>query len=148
MEKLVQRVNELYYDLEFAQYEKKHQSIFIIEKKRWRNIAKSYLNFESQIKIIDIGTGTGFVPLTIGEIFKKEDLFICSDISNKILNLAKKNIETSNFQCEFKFVKLNSQIPFKLSFNSNYADIITMNSLLHHIFDTNKFLMEVIKWQI
>jgi len=48
-----------------------------------------------------------------------------------------------NFPCLFKFIKINSQVPFSLPFETQSIDVITMNSVLHHIQDTNTFLREV-----
>lgn len=142
-EKLVQRVNELYHDFTSNQYESSQPEIFEQEKERWEIIAKQFLNFTNPFTILDIGTGTGFVPQTIAKFLKEKDIFICADISQRMLDVAKNNINKQIFRSQFKFVKIENQIPIRFPFETESVDIITMNSLLHHIKDTNKFLHEV-----
>ncbi len=142
-EKLVQRVNELYYDLIGEQYDYAHSEIFIQEKERWEGIANQFFNFERPTTILDIGTGTGFVPLVTARFLKKEDTFICSDVSKGVLKIAKKNVERQKFRCKFKFIKVASCVPFSLPFKTKSVDAVTINSVLHHIKDTNSFLKEV-----
>ena len=142
-EKLVQRINELYFDITSEEYQKSHPSIFFLEKKRWQRIAQRYLNNSQTLKILDVGTGSGFVPLSIASYFKESDTFFCMDISKGILEVAKKNINNQYFPCKFIFQKIMSQIPYKLPFKSNFFEILTINSLLHHINDIKTFLYEI-----
>lgn len=142
-EKLVQRVNELYHDFINEEYHYTHPDIFLHETKRWKRIFLKFLKMNTSLTILDIGTGTGFVPLTLAQFLKKSDTFICSDISKGILDIAKKKLREQKYQCDFKFIKIEKNIPFKLSFESNSIDIITINSVLHHIKDTNFFLNEI-----
>lgn len=142
-EKLVQRVNELYHDFFSERYDYSHPEIFEQEKARWERIASRFFSFSKPITIIDIGTGTGFVPLSTAKFLKEEDVLICSDISKRILDVAKKNIDKHNFHCQFKFVKIESQVPLRLPLETKSVDIVTMNSVLHHIKDTGTLLSEV-----
>jgi ubiquinone/menaquinone biosynthesis C-methylase UbiE len=140
-EKLVQRVNELHFDYLREKY--RPIEIFDFEVDRWKRITKQFLDTLNSKIIVDIGTGTGFVPLTIADLLDKDSIFICSDISQQILEVAEKNIKKKNFQCRFEFIKIESQVPFRLPFNSNYADVITINSVLHNIKEPNTFLNEI-----
>jgi ubiquinone/menaquinone biosynthesis C-methylase UbiE len=142
-EKLVQRVNELYHDFTNLQYTRSHPEIFMQERKRWEKNAELFLSFTNPITIIDVGTGTGFVPLVIAKFLKREDLFICSDISEGMLDVAKQNIDKQRVPCKFRFIKIESNVPFRLPFETSSADIVTMNSVLHHVNDTSTFLKEV-----
>lgn len=142
-EKLVQRVNELYHDLISERYHDCHPEIFEQEKDRWERIAEQYFDFADPVKIIDIGTGTGFVPLTIAQFLKQGDTFICSDISRNILDVANRKIGKQNFRCRFEFVKIESQLPFRLPFETESAEVLTVNSVLHHIENTSTFLGEL-----
>jgi ubiquinone/menaquinone biosynthesis C-methylase UbiE len=125
------------------QYHHRHPEIFELEKDRWVRIAGRFFDFAKPIKINDIGTGTGFVPLTIAKFLKIEDTFICSDISKNILGVAERNIKKQNFQCQFEFVKIESRIPFQLPFETESAEVLTVNSVLHHIENTSVFLSEL-----
>lgn len=142
-EKLVQRINELCYDFFDEGYEAAHPEIFKCEKERWERIAKLFVKSINPKVIVDIGTGTGFVPLTIAKLAGKADTFICTDISEGILSVAKRNICKQNFNCSFKFIKIESRVPFQLPLETASIDLITVNSVLHHIKDTTVFLNEI-----
>lgn len=142
-EKIVQRVNELYHDFEKDKYEEAHPEIFEKEKARWIKSVKTFLNLASPITVIDIGTGTGFVPITIADLLNRGSTFICSDISKGILDVAQENLRNQNFDCVFKFVKIKSEVPLKLPFEDKTADAITLNSVLHHVAATENFLSEI-----
>jgi len=142
-ERLVQRVNELYHDFFNEQYQYSHPEIFEQENDRWRQIANRFLKYREPATVVDIGTGTGFVPLTIAHLFKREDVFVCCDISRGILAVAERNINKHAFQCAFRFVKIESAVPLRLPFEGSSADVVTINSTLHHIRDTTSFLAEV-----
>ncbi|MHA1394589.1 MAG: class I SAM-dependent methyltransferase [Promethearchaeota archaeon] len=140
---LIQRINELYFNVISNKYQKLHPSISEFETKRWKNIGKVLKNIKIPLKILDLGTGTGFVPKIISNYLKSHDIFFCCDISDEILKLAKKQICSHSFQCKFEFIKIESKHPLNLLFNSNYFNIITLNSVLHHINDFNSFLTEI-----
>ncbi|MDP1620684.1 MAG: class I SAM-dependent methyltransferase, partial [bacterium] len=140
-DKLVLRINELFHDFEQADYDKKHADIFIGETGRWKNIGKTMLkNKTSPISILDIGCGTGFVPMQICNLLQAQDTFICSDISEKMLEVCKEKIAQQKFLCDFKFIKSDG---FSLSPHDESMDIITMNSVLHHIPDFAPFFNEI-----
>ncbi len=138
-EKLVVRVNELYHDLAKEDYDSTtNLEMFRQEKERWQKIKNLFKNKKS-ITVLDIGTGTGFIPLTICGFLKKSDQFICSDISQEMLNLARKKLKIEGFKCKFRFLKWSKDISMK----GNSVDIVTINSVLHHIPNTKYFLNEV-----
>lgn len=140
MDALVRRVNELYHDLAKDDYESTtNLKMFRQEKERWQKI-KNLLKNKKSVRILDIGTGAGFVPLTIASFLKRRDLFICSDVSKIILGLAKRKIKKEKFKCRFKYVKLYSE---QFPFEDKSIDIITINSVLHHIPNTELFLSEI-----
>ncbi len=61
-----------------------------------------YLNstISQKIKIIDIGTGSGCIPVYLASKFKDAQVFAC-DISVNALNVAKKNAEHYNLDINF-----------------------------------------------
>ncbi len=128
-EKLVIRVNEIFHDIEGKDYQKKHKDIFTGEALRWQKTAKKYFqNYKSPITVLDIGTGTGFIPIKTAEYLSEKDRFICSDISQEMLEVSKNNISTANFKCKIEYLKLDGT-----SINVGKATIITINSVVHHI---------------
>lgn len=142
-EELVQRVNELYHDQINEDYDDSHPEILMQEEKRWKENFSHVIDSSKPQNILDFGTGTGFIPLTVGEFLSSEVNFTCADISQNMLNEAKNNITKNNIKGQFQFVKIEPSIPFKLPFEDNSFDVVMMNSVLHHIKETNQFLNEI-----
>ncbi|MBI2668813.1 class I SAM-dependent methyltransferase [Candidatus Woesearchaeota archaeon] len=140
---VVQRVNELYHDLIGKKYDDSHPEIFKRLPPRWQRIAPIFFSKKGPLTILDLGTGTGFVPLMVAPHLKKEDVFICSDISSTILNVAQENIKSLKFENKFKYVKIGAQETYTLPFKDNAVDAITVNSMLHHVKNTHHFLSEI-----
>jgi ubiquinone/menaquinone biosynthesis C-methylase UbiE len=137
-QKLIERVNEIYHDLTADDYNSKtHCDMLKKEESRWRK-AWGYVG-KKRINILDIGTGAGFVPLSIGGKLREKDLFVCSDISGKILDVAKNNIENAGIRCRFAYVRSESLREIR----DECFDVVTINSTLHHIPDTANFLAEI-----
>lgn len=136
--KLVLKVNEIYHDIEEAEYEHRHPEIFIFEQERWKRIGEEVLP-KFPKTILDMGTGTGFVPLQIGSYLSGNDKMICADISEKILSVCRKNIENKSLSPQFSFLKLDGS---KIDLPDKSIDIITLNSVLHHLPDLENFFEE------
>lgn len=142
-EQLVLRVNELFHDLTNELYQEIHSEMGATEQERWERMADQYLRFERPATVADVGSGNGFVPLTVAGFLKPEDRFICSDISTGMLEVARKNISARKFPCRFEFVKIQSSAPLSLPFETGSLDALLMNSVLHHIRNTSELLQEI-----
>ena len=138
----VSKVNEIYHDIEAELYSQRHPEIYVDEVKRWRKIARKYFK-NSPISILDIGVGAGFVPLTIAPFLKGKDTIICSDISSEMLKVCQRETSKRKFQCQFKFVKLGRQDNNLTSVVQNPVDFVTINSVLHHIQNIDKFFSQI-----
>lgn len=138
-------MNELFHDLTAEYYDELHPEIVAQEKNRWERVAGSFLGRKRyhSIRVVDLGCGTGFVPLRIAGLLKKGDVFTCSDVSGNILEVAKRKIGEHDYDCDFEYVKIESDVPFRLPFHSGFADVVTVNSVLHHAKDVSAFLREV-----
>ena len=133
-------MNEIWHDVEATA----HDSLFDLPEAKvalWKKIGRHYIsNNTENIKLLDLGSGSGFVPLQIAEFVKEGDLFICSDISQNILNECKKKVSDKKFKCDFKYLKLNGKtVPLE----SNMFDYITLNGVLHHVPDLLAFFKEI-----
>lgn len=139
---LVLRVNELYHDFEGGLYDEKHDDIFDGERNRWDEIGREFFPDQGAGRVLlDVGTGTGFVPLTLAPHLSEKDVFICSDISQNILNAAEKNITASGNVCVFRFVKMNGDTFSGIEDAS--VDFVTVNSVMHHLPDFQSFFAEM-----
>lgn len=137
---LVLRVNEIFHDIDASQYADDHAEIFVDEVDRWERIGRLFIaNNPEKIRLLDIGSGTGFVPLQVGRFLKEEDLLICSDISVNMLNTCKKNLD-KKFDFPVEYLVLDGK---QIDLVSSSLDSITLNSVLHHIPDFSIFFEEV-----
>lgn len=134
------KVNEIFHDVEAENYTSEHPEIFELEKKRWQILAKKFFKNASPLKVLDIGSGTGFVPLNIAPYLKPLDEVICSDISGKMLERCRANLSREGFNNKFSYLKVNDE---KLELENASIDIVTLNSVLHHLPETEKIFKEI-----
>ena len=138
---LVLKVNEIFHDIEGSKYHNKHPEILEDEQKRWGKIGKTLFGkLTRKITVLDLGSGTGFVPLQIAKFFKKKDLFICSDLSQTILDACEINVSEKKFKCNFEYLKLNGT---KIDLKAESTDYVMMNAVVHHIPNFNVFFREI-----
>lgn len=137
----VLKVNEIYHDAEGEAHENKHPEIFIDDVDRWHKIRRQFIaNSSQRVALLDIGSGTGFVPSQIGGFLKEDDLCVCSDISSDMLDVCKKKLLDKDFKCHFMYLKLNGK---EINFKSDFFTHVTLNGVLHHIPDFSLFFKEV-----
>jgi ubiquinone/menaquinone biosynthesis C-methylase UbiE len=135
------KVNELFHDMEGKAYREKHKDIFSGEVKRWQEASKIVFgHYASPFTVMDIGTGTGFVPHTIAGTLSENETFICTDISQKMLDVAKHTMASSGFKCRFEYLKLNGS---ELPKTNDKISLVTLNSVLHHIPDLESFFTQL-----
>ncbi len=137
--KLILRVNELYHDFENRVYNDRQAFWFEEESERWKKKAQDYIWNEKPKTCLDYGSGTGFVPKILATKLKKTDKLICTDISQEMLNICQTDILKLKTECEIDFLKTEGT---KIPVSDNSVDIITMNSVLHHLLDIDFFFKE------
>ncbi len=133
MKELIKAANRIYYNTIANDYDRKHPEIIKGEKKWWEQASIKHIKPMSDsrnITVLDIGTGTGFVLKIISKYIKKKDKIMGCDISTEMI----KNI--NDFTC---FVCDAQNIPLE----NNSIDIITMNSVLHHVPDHLQLINEI-----
>ncbi len=135
----VRRINEIYHNLENACYDGQHEDIPQFEQRFWEEAAGRYVATDRSIVWLDYGTGTGFVPAAIAEHLKAEDTVVCCDVSSEMLRLCEAKLKDSPLRCRRAFEKIDGQtIPAV----SSSVDIVSVNSVLHHLFDLPAFAAE------
>ncbi len=92
------------------------------EKEIWRNALTQLLGIEKKLKILDIGTGTGFLALLLAEM--GHDV-TGADWSKSKLEEAKQKIKNTNIP--IKFVMEDAE---KLSFDGNLFDAVVSRHLI------------------
>lgn len=138
--KLVLRVNELFHDLEGEDYEDVHPEIFEREKQRWDYLLNDYLKDTPEPRtFVDLGAGTGFVGERLLPHIKPGDTLICTDISQKMLTICQEKFTRARPDITVKIVKMDDE---HIAIPDASADVVTMNSVLHHVPDAQRFLRE------
>ena len=142
---LVLRVNEIFHDLEGRAYETRHPEIFTGEAERWRRVAGQFIgspNTRPPIRLIDIGCGTGFVPLQLRDVLAESDTLVSADLSAEMLRVCDANLTRIGLKCRREFLKLDGR---EIDQPAASFDVVTMNSVVHHIPDLPSFLREVVR---
>lgn len=128
-------INRIYHDFEADIYTEYHPEIEY-ETGEWERLGQKYFARDQRLTVLDVGTGNGFVPSVVGKHLKEKDTIICSDISENMLMKAEEKLATYP-QLEKIFIKADALM---LSTMDIKADIITMNSVLHHLPDYDEVL--------
>jgi ubiquinone/menaquinone biosynthesis C-methylase UbiE len=110
-DKLVKEINRIFHDEEAKLYDKRHPEIEK-ERENWNYVLSKYLpNTYKNLIVLNIGTGTGFVPSIVNN-YLEGGLIICTDISKQMLQTAK--MKSYNSKNRFEFVVCDAvNLPFK-----------------------------------
>ena len=77
------------------------ESEFLIQ-----TIKEYFTDFQSNIKVCDLGTGSGCLAITLAKIYKKSKI-TATDISKNALKVAKKNSKKYHVNNQIKFINCN-----------------------------------------
>lgn len=135
---MIRKINEIYHDKEAEFYDKFHQGIMEQERSHWEK-QKKYFRQEQPVTVLDIGTGTGLVPCLVAKWLSEEDVIICNDISYKMLEKAREKLDYLKVKPVIKLLKTPAD---ETGLASGSIDIITLNSVLHHLPDAENFFKE------
>jgi len=140
-DKLVVRANELHFNLTGKDYEHSTDEILILEPPRWKSMIEKLIPVMPVKKrtILDVGSGNGFVATVLCPHLSEKDEFICLDVSSKMLDECRLNLNNKGFNCKLAYRQYDGT---RLPFENESIDIITLNSVLHHIFNHDIFLKE------
>ncbi len=135
----VRRINEMYHNLENTGYDEQHEDISQFEAGFWRAAARTYLSPERPVVWLDYGAGTGFVPLAVNGHWRAADRLICCDISAAMLQQCEAKLRSASLSCRCSFAKIDGPaIPVE----DSSVDVLSVNSVLHHLFDLPGFATE------
>jgi ubiquinone/menaquinone biosynthesis C-methylase UbiE len=137
--RVVQKINETYHNLENICYDERHDEILNYEQIFWKNITNKYLIKDNPITCLDYGTGTGFVPEIIGPCLKEKDSLVSCDVSDRMLTICRDKLRQLSLVCNCSFHKIDDGM---IPVSDNSIDVVTINSVLHHIFDLKSFAAE------
>jgi ubiquinone/menaquinone biosynthesis C-methylase UbiE len=98
----------------------------------------SLLDLKKEYKLLDVGTGPGFVAF---EAAKKVAVAVGMDITDQMLDIAVRKSLDNNVK-NVVFIKGNAT---NMPFPGNSFDVITCRRVNHHIKDNNKFLEEAFR---
>ncbi len=130
---LVEEINRIFHDLTADSYHRVHPEIFRVQHARLIRFIKTHLSGHFPT-ILDTGSGDGFMLSVIKTAgVPTYDRFIMLDISLKMLVVAKKKHPEA--------IPINAS-SMNLPLKSESVDLITANSVLHHLPEPEKFLLE------
>ena len=137
----IKEFNKIFYEVEAEIYDERHPEVLEGNQEWWNGIGENLLeparNGEG-LRVLDVGSGTGFVCHALAKYLKTPDQFICYDLSPAMLMEARKKLGT-NGVCTISYYCGESEtLPFK----SGTFDLVTINALLHHLSDYEPLLKE------
>ena len=138
---LVLRVNEVFHDAEGAAYAGVHPEIFAGEAARWDAVARDVVAPRPRpLRLLDVGCGTGFVAQRVAPLLSGEDTIVCADLSKAMLDACRATLADARHACRFEYAKLDGR---SLPQPDGSCDVVTMNSVLHHLPEPGPVLREV-----
>jgi ubiquinone/menaquinone biosynthesis C-methylase UbiE len=140
---LVRKLNEIFYDVEAAQYDERHPEVIEGDVEWWRERGAAVLDAlrtaggGAALRILDVGCGTGFVSGALAGLLDPGDLLVGVDQSRGML--ARARAKTAG-AAGCAFVRGDAAA---LQFADRSFDLVTVNSFLHHVFDYRAVLREI-----
>ncbi len=128
---LILRLNEIFHDLETDGYDEKHPDILEDEIPRWhRFLTRACAEIPAPRQVLDIGSGTGFVPLRLREFLRTGDGLTCSDLSSGMLEICRVNLHGAGLDCDLRLLKLSGGT---LPLPDKSQHLVTLNAVMHHL---------------
>jgi ubiquinone/menaquinone biosynthesis C-methylase UbiE len=140
---LIKKINLVFHEEEARTYDERHPEILRAERTRWREIARivdrHLTSLGRPAVLVDLGTGTGFVPSAVLPVLREADRLICTDISPNMIERARRLISAVAPKAHVDFCIADLE-----QFDPGVGvDIFTINSTLHHIFSPSAVLERI-----
>ncbi len=134
---LIKKINMYFHDEEADYFADRHTARMKEESDFYKSFFENFSHKNKPgLKILDIGSGTGLVGQALPEKYGR---LICTDISAKMIDIARENLGLKNKKM-IDFVICDAEtLPFK----DKVFDIIICNAAMHHFPSTEKFASEV-----
>lgn len=137
---VVTRLNEIWHDLENRGYQGKHPDIEEEEAPRWRRHGSEILGRErGPWSVLDVGCGTGFVPLQLLPWLRPADRLTCADLSAGMLSACAENLAAAG-RADAVFLKLDGM---RIGLPDGSQNVVTVNAVLHHLAEPETLCKEI-----
>jgi ubiquinone/menaquinone biosynthesis C-methylase UbiE len=135
---LIERVNQLYHDFQALEFNEVHARRHRMEKIFWEQQARPHIVAGEGSRIVDLCSGTGFVPSVLLPALPERFSVDCLDLSSKALEGVKKRMSAwqPRLSCHVGSAET-------LPFDDQSIACVTMNAGLHHVPNWQKCLQEV-----
>lgn len=133
-------INRVFHDWDADAYEDEHPEIYDLERASWKELMNGILAplmKKDNLALLDVGTGNGFVLDVISPFIRESQTVVFTDISEKMIGVVTEKFKAQKYRKEF-IVCEAARIPRP----DASVDIITVNSVLHHIPNYEEFLVE------
>ncbi len=133
----VKRYNRLYHETESALYDGIHPEILEYERQTWRGLTERIRGalVSRAPRCLDAGSGSGFIPRIVSESVPGSR-WACVDISPAMLRRSRELVAG---RARADHVVADCE---NLPFGASVFDLVTVNSVLHHLPDAGRFLAE------
>jgi len=136
--KIVGRVNELYHDLQASEFNEVHARRHHVERAFWECQVCPAIIRSKDSRIVDLCSGTGFVPSVLLPRLPARFSLECLDVSSKALENTRERMGAFGAR-----ISLHVGSAEDLPFEDESISCITINAGLHHVPNWRLCLQEI-----
>lgn len=134
-EKFYWAVNEAYHTVESELYDRIHSSMYAELDRVWNHLIEHLPSDKAKLKVLDVGSGTGLVGHMLDRLAPDRiDHLTCVEPNAAMIERAAIKAKQWQFPMDVVHGLLSAVTP------AQTFDVITINSVLHHIVDLPAFL--------
>lgn len=140
----VEAVNLAYHEEEASLYDGRHPEIMNDELERWARVAGKVGELKKArgpLVILDLGSGTGFVPERLAPVLDAADECVLTDLSPAMMAHARTRLAGVPMRLREVIGAAD-----RLDLPDGCADAVTMNSVVHHFPDTAAVFVRAHRW--